>query len=83
MWGLRIDNFFFSKLDEHAQRLERKCFENQGDFYKQVYISVNFLCILLLLPGTSFKDFNEHIPGIRILKAELCGHVFANPNLLT
>jgi hypothetical protein len=81
MWGLRID--IFSKLYEHAQRLERRCFENHNYFYKQVYISVNSLYILVPLPRTSFKDSNEHIPGIRILKAELCGHVFANPNLLT
>jgi hypothetical protein len=64
MWGQRIN--IFSKLDKHAQRLERKCFENDDYFSKLVYSSINLLYVFILLPGTSFKDSNEHILGTRM-----------------
>ena len=62
---------FFSKLDEHAQRLKRKCFENHDYFSKLLYILINLLYILILLPGTSFKDSNEHILGTIMSEIEL------------
>ena len=63
MWGQRIG--IFSKFDEHAQRFERKCFENHKYFSKIVYILINLLYILVLLPETLLKDPNEHILGPR------------------
>ena len=57
---------FFSKLDKHAQRLKSKCFENDDYFPNLVYCSINLLYVFILLPGTSFKDSNEHILGTRM-----------------
>ena len=55
---------FFSKLNEHAQ-------ENHDYFLKLLYILINLLYILILLPGTSFKDSNEHTLGTIMSEIEL------------
>ena len=57
---------FFQNWMNMLKGLKRKCFKNHDYFSKLVYISINSLYILILLPGTSFKDSNEHILGTRM-----------------
>jgi hypothetical protein len=42
------------RLDELVPWLKRKCFEKYEYFEESGYILLNFMCILVLLPGTSF-----------------------------
>ena len=65
----------FFKLDELVPWLKRKCFEKYEYFEESGYILLNFMCILVLLPGTSLQGINEHIPGTRKCESQFVASV--------